>query len=153
MRHSCYCLTPWPWSDVEAFLFKSWALVEIVTLTFTLQSALIFTHHSVLLFVSPPSTLGCLLLFSRVSMSNCSGPQSEGKMERKREKMLCESTFAVYEKQQEWGELERSMNYLCVCLLWKLLCICCGCEDRGSVWANEAQWDHWSAESAMCVLN
>lgn len=24
MRHLCYCLTPWPWSDVEAFFFKSW---------------------------------------------------------------------------------------------------------------------------------
>lgn len=140
----------------EVLLFISYRLGDgLFSITLILHISSLFIYPNVLLShlsqVPPPPSL--FLLFSRVWVSNCSGPQREGGMERKRERRVHESTY-IYETEQEWWEVEmRRIERMCVGVCVHCGESMCGCEERDCVHVCEAQWDHWSAESAMCVLN
>lgn len=157
-------LTLWLWSDVmRCFHFKAadfWNLWKTFTLT---PQTFLCAHHSVLhvsfpVFTPPQHThthtILCLLLFSGVWMSNCSGPQREGRIERKREKGVQVHINSVWEPSGAKGGVKKMDGmFVCWSVCVEFLCICCGCEEGEKVRATEAQWDHWSAESAMCALN
>lgn len=65
-------------------------------------------------------TILSLLLFSRVWMSNCSGPQRERRIDRKRRRRVYKYTSTVYENHQKLreGGLKMDGMFVLVCCLW-----------------------------------
>lgn len=79
-----------------------------VTSSFHSPSFCLYSFHPSVLLTPESLPPLSLIVFSRVSVSNCSGLQRDGEMERKRERVY-ESTYtSTRETEQEWGEAERS---------------------------------------------
>lgn len=79
-----------------------------VTGSFHSPSFCLYSFHPSVLLTPESLPPLSLIVFSRVSVSNCSGLQRDGGMERKREGVY-ESTYtSTGETEQEWGEAERS---------------------------------------------
>lgn len=112
-----------------------------------------FAHTHTLYTHAHTHTILSLLLFSRVWLSNCSGPQRERRIDRKRGRRVYKYTSTVYENHQKLrGGVKNGWNVcVLVCCLWVVrLCSYVVDVKRGKiVYAIEAHWDHWSAESAM----
>lgn len=97
-------VTLWLWSLKSSCFLKSFCAVSYRQFPFTLVLSLLFPSLCPSESLPPLS----LIVFSRVSVSNCSGLQRDGGMERKREGVY-ESTYtSTRETEQEWGEAERS---------------------------------------------
>lgn len=141
----------------EVLLFKSYRLGDrLFSITLILHISSLFIYPNVLLShlsqvpSPPPLHSFCSSLESRWVIAQ-GLREKEGWKEKEREGCM---RARIYTKQSrsdgrlKWGGLN-----VCVGVCVHCGESMCGCEERDCVHVCEAQWDHWSAESAMCVLN